>query len=279
MTTLAQHYQEALQALANQYDEREAKNVVHYWLDARAGISRTDLVIDAAKEVEWPWFERDLARLAKLEPVQYVVGKAYFIDQLLEVNPSTLIPRPETEELVRGIVDYVPLEQAQVLDIGTGSGCIPLGVKSLRPNWSVRGIDIQEKAVETARKNATSWNLDVRFDRVDVFDLESLQADVIISNPPYIPEYERSTMERNVVGEEPDVALFVPDDSPLVFYETILRKGTLGSKAGSTYFGFEIHEDFGGQMLELGREYGLQDLQLKQDMQGKDRMIFGRYDG
>lgn len=279
MKTLAQHYQEALQALANQYDDREAKNVVHYWLDARAGISRTDLVIDAAKQVEWPWFERDLARLAKLEPVQYVVGKAYFMDRLLDVNPSTLIPRPETEELVRGIADYVPLMQAKVLDIGTGSGCIPLGVKSLRPDWSVRGIDIQEKAVETAGKNAAAWKLDVRFEQADVFGMESLDADVIISNPPYIPEYERTTMERNVVGEEPDVALFVPDDSPLVFYETILMKGTRGSKEGATYFGFEIHEDFGGEMLELGREYGLQDVQLKQDMQGKDRMIFGRYDG
>lgn len=279
MTTLAQHYQEALQALANQYDEREARNVIQYWLDVRAGISRTDLVINSTRIVDWSWFHDDLARLINLEPVQYVVGKAYFMDQLVEVNPSTLIPRPETEELVRALVDYVPVQQAQVLDVGTGSGCIPLGVKILRPLWSVSGIDIQERAVETARKNAKAWKLDAGFDQADVFSLESLEADVIISNPPYIPERERSTMERNVVGEEPDLALFVPDHRPLVFYETILMKGTLTSKASPTYFGFEIHEDFGAKMLELGSEYGLQDLQLKQDMQGKDRMIFGRYDG
>jgi release factor glutamine methyltransferase len=280
METLATYQQRAVNALTPSYGARESQNIVRFWLEVRGGFSRMDLVLRGIEEVELVWFDADLERLIALEPVHYVVGCAYFMEQLLEVNATTLVPRPETEELVRGIVDYISDASVRTLvDVGTGSGCIALGIKSLRDAWEVTGIDVQAGAVAVAKRNAGAWGLDVGFKQQDVRTMDRLTEDVIVSNPPYIPRSEGATMDRHVVGEEPDVALFVPDDQPLEFYEMILEKGIKVAPERSRYFGFEIHEDFGPEMVELAHRYGLKNVELVQDLQGKDRMIFGRYDG
>ena len=239
-----------------------------------------DLLLRGDEMMNLAWFEADLDRLMASEPIHYVVGKAYFMERLLEVNPTTLVPRPETEELVRGIIEYIDSKTAlKVLDIGTGSGCIALGIKLLRADWTVNGLDIQPGAVATARRNAATWGLDVSFTTADLRTSGALTEDVIVSNPPYIPSSEGASMDPHVVGEEPNIALFVPDDTPLEYYEMLLDKGTQVSPERSRYFGFEIHEDFGDEMISLAAQYGVKNIKLVQDLQGKDRMIFGRYDG
>lgn len=280
MESLATYQQRAVNALTPSYGARESQNIVRFWLEVRGGFSRMDLVLRGTEEVELDWFDADLERLIALEPIHYVVGCAYFMEQLLEVNATTLVPRPETEELVRHMVDYISNAPIRTLvDVGTGSGCIALGIKSLRSAWEVTGIDVQAGAVAVAKRNAGAWGLKVGFKQQDVRTMDRFTEDVIVSNPPYIPRSEGVTMDKHVVSEEPDVALFVPDDQPLEYYEMILEKGTRMAPERSRYFGFEIHEDFGPEMVELGHRYGLKNVELVPDLQGKDRMIFGRYDG
>ena len=239
-----------------------------------------DILLRGDEMMNLAWFEADLDRLMASVPIHYVVGKAYFMERLLEVNPTTLVPRPETEELVRGIIEYIDTKAAlKVLDVGTGSGCIALGIKTLRADWTVNGLDIQPGAVATARRNAADWGLDVSFTTADLRTSGALTEDVIVSNPPYIPSSEGASMDPHVVGEEPNIALFVPDDTPLEYYDMLLDKGTQVPPERSRYFGFEIHEDFGAEMISLAAQYGVKNIKLVKDLQGKDRMIFGRYDG
>jgi len=280
MKRLDSYYKHAVKALIPSYGERESQNVVRYWFEIREGLSRMDLVLRGDEEFEFDWYSEDLKLLLAQVPVQYVVQRALFMEELLEVSPTTLIPRPETEELVRNLINYVPEgEVMDVIDVGTGSGCIALGIKRLRPSWNVHGIDIQSGAVEVAARNASLWGVDVAFEQNDLRALQSLDFDIVISNPPYIPYQERTTMEARVEGEEPEIALFVSDHDPLEYYEMLLAKGTRNAPKTSRYFAFEIHEDFGPDTAELAAKYGLQHIVLTKDMQGKDRMIFGRYDG
>jgi len=280
MKRLGSYYKHAVKALIPSYGERESQNVVRYWFEIREGLSRMDLVLRGEEEFEFDWYSEDLTLLMAQVPVQYVVQRALFMEELLEVSPTTLIPRPETEELVRNLINYVPEGVAMdVIDVGTGSGCIALGIKRLRPSWNVQGIDIQSGAVDVAARNASLWGVDVAFEQNDLRALQSLDFDIVVSNPPYIPYKERTTMEARVEGEEPEIALFVSDQDPLEYYEMLLAKGTRNAPENSRYFAFEIHEDFGPNTAELAAKYGLQHIVLTKDMQGKDRMIFGRYDG
>ena len=280
MKSLDTYYKHAVKSLTPSYGERESQNIVRYWFDVRAGWSRMDILLRGDEMMNLAWFEADLDRLMASEPIHYVVGKAYFMERLLEVNPTTLVPRPETEELVRGIIEYIGSETAlKVLDVGTGSGCIALGIKLLRAEWTVSGLDIQPGAVATAQRNAATWGLDVSFTTADLRTSSALTEDVIVSNPPYIPSSEGASMDPHVVGEEPNIALFVPDDTPLEYYEMLLDKGTQVPPKRSRYFGFEIHEDFGAEMKLLAAKFGVKNIKLVKDLQGKDRMIFGRYDG
>ena len=280
MKSLDTYYKHAVKSLTPSYGERESQNIVRYWFDVREGWSRMDLLLRGDEMMNLAWFEADLDRLMASVPIHYVVGKAYFMERLLEVNPTTLVPRPETEELVRGIIEYIDTKAAlKVLDVGTGSGCIALGIKTLRADWTVNGLDIQPGAVATARRNAADWGLDVSFTTADLRTSGALTEDVIVSNPPYIPSSEGASMDPHVVGEEPNIALFVPDDTPLEYYDMLLDKGTQVPPERSRYFGFEIHEDFGDEMISLAAQYGVKNIKLVKDLQGKDRMIFGRYDG
>jgi len=215
--------------------------------------------------------EEVLARLEKREPIQYVFGHTDWMSLHLSVCADTLIPRPETAELIEAIGGLETQEQMRVLDIGTGSGCIAIALKKQHPEWMVSACDISQVALRTAQQNAEDNGAEVQFFSLDILHDElPEQYDLIVSNPPYICEEERASMDRNVLDYEPDRALFVPDDDPLVFYRRIARLQPKG------YVCFEINERFGQEMISMLLVEGYKDIKLLQDICGKDRIVIGR---
>ena len=278
MKTILEFRVAALKMLEPMYGDREARAIVKMWFCSRLELSSIDLVVLEQDRVEFPSFVTDSTRLQAHEPIQYILGTAPFMDLELRVNPSTLIPRPETEELVHYVAERHGPEPKRVLDAGTGSGCIALGLKSLRPRWEITGLDISETCIRTAQQNATTHGLQVSFERADV--LQGLpKADLIVSNPPYIPASERVDMDVHVTEQEPHRALFVPDHDPLLFYRTLVEQGKNQCQGNGVDFAFEIHENFGDQMLEMCAQLQLKEVNLKVDFQNKPRFIFARYDG
>lgn len=223
-------------------------------------------------------------RLKQMEPVQYALGKADFYSLLFEVNPSVLIPRPETEELVDLVLhDYKDkVRMVNLLDIGTGSGCIAITLRKHLRKSDVTAIDISADALATARRNARLHNTVITFIQADILqDAEKLAAwipgtlSVIVSNPPYVTEKEKSEMEKNVLDFEPHTALFVPDDDPLLFYRHIARFGKNKlRKNGHLYF--EINAAYGPEIVKMLEQEYYKDIELIQDLSGKDRFIKAR---
>jgi len=265
MKSLLTYRNTALSKLANFYDEREAQNVVTYWFEQRLGLTRTEVVLKLQEPINFPSFEEDLSRLQQHEPVQYVCGGAPFMDFWLAVSGATLIPRPETEELVQWVLETLPQHKLTLLDVGTGSGAIAIALKRARPDCTIIAIDVDSEALDIAQRNAKNCGVAVDFRQVDVLEQSLPAADVIISNPPYIPALERQTMEPHVIRHEPELALFVPDDDPLLFYRIIAQQA-------STVF-FEIHMDFGEEIREMLVKFGFDRIELRKDLQGRDRMI------
>jgi release factor glutamine methyltransferase len=218
-------------------------------------------------------------RLLDGEPVQYVVGFAWFYGLKLKVNNSVLIPRPETEELVEWILTTIDndLTPNTVLDIGTGSGCMPITLKVKNPTLEVTAVDISEAALITASRNAYRHNVQVDFKRIDILNetdwmpLGNYQ--VIVSNPPYIPHFEKNLMTDNVLKYEPHLALFVENDEPLVFYERIADFALKHLNTEGGYLFFECNEFNAPDVVEMLKIKDFQDIILKADMSGKDRMI------
>jgi release factor glutamine methyltransferase len=219
--------------------------------------------------------EQAAAELKAGKPIQYVIGKAWFMGEAYSVNEHVLIPRPETEELVDWILEYAEIKGTalRILDIGTGSGCIAIALKKALPNSKVTAIDISPKALKVATDNATKLNAEIEFIPLDILNTAFLpnQYDVIVSNPPYIPMQELENMETQVVAHEPNIALFVPDEDPLVFYKAIARLAKLHLKPNGQLF-FEIHFDQGESMVKLLDEMHFH-AELREDLFGKDRMI------
>ena len=228
-------------------------------------------------------FEKIKTRLLAGEPVQYVVSFAWFYGLKFKVNPNVLIPRPETEELVEWVLETVKNSSfiihhspLKLLDIGTGSGCIPITLKVKNPSLNVAAVDISEGALITASRNAYRMNADVEFQRIDILNENewSQLADfhIIVSNPPYIPNFEKALMENNVLSYEPHLALFVEDEKPLIFYEKIadFAKNHLCTE-GSLFF--ECNEFNAAEVVEMLKEKGFKNIELRRDMSGKDRMI------
>ena len=277
MFTLSHYQQTAHEILVPLYGGREASAIVKIWFETRLQMTRIDLVIRRDEEVEFPGFEADLALLKAKTPVQLVLGEAYFFDQSFIVNEHTLIPRPETEELVSGILDRFPKKDLKVIDVGTGSGCIAISLQLARPNWSITGVDIHRQTIDAAKANAQKLGANVDFKVLDVLEEELPEFDLLVSNPPYIPESEAKLMDANVVDYEPDRALFVPDSDALLFYRRLLELAKESRKESPVYVAFEIHENFGEQMIELCTSFGFKEVILLQDLQEKDRMIFAQY--
>lgn len=243
-----------------------------------------------SKEKETPFFEA-LSRLKLQEPIQHIIGYAHFMDMELKVNKHVLIPRPETEELVRWIIEEVPSEKyklrstkykvqsgipLKILDVGTGSGCIAIALAKNLPNAEVYALDVSEEALKVAKDNALSNAVDVNFLKKDVLTIESLQEefDIIVSNPPYVREFEKKKMQKNVLEYEPELALFVANDNPLVFYQRITDFAGHHLKESGALF-FEINQYLGKETKELLRDYNFSQIKLRKDMFGNDRMLKG----
>ena len=219
-------------------------------------------------------------RLKKYEPIQYIFGETDFFGLSFLVNKDVLIPRPETEELVEWILsNSSPTLPYRILDIGTGSGCIAVSLAKNLPNATVFAFDISEKALIVAKRNAKRNNVTIHFEQTDIlnFDVNNLfgNFDIIVSNPPYVTEREKCKMERNVLEYEPEQALFVPDNNPLLFYQKIAEFGKISlNKNGSVYF--EINTLFGKETVNMLEKTGYNDIVLKKDISGKDRMAYAQ---
>ena len=211
-----------------------------------------------------------LDRLISNEPVQYVIGKTTFMDLEFNVNSNVLIPRPETEELVRLMLKE-DLDGKEILDIGTGSGCIAISLAKSLPNAKVSALDISEETLKVARENAKINNVDINFINADIFDYQTdKKYDIIVSNPPYVIESEKRLMKRNVVEYEPKQALFVTDDNPLLYYKVILNfSKTYLNKNGKIYI--EINENYKDEIMELVNNYGYSNVDCKLDVFGRNR--------
>ena len=251
-------------------------------------ISRLDVALDTkisiTKEEQEPLFKA-LESLKQHTPIQYILGETEFYGLPFKVNANTLIPRPETEELVQLVVDAYPEQNSKakvsILDIGTGSGCIAISLaKNIVPS-SVSALDVSAKALEQARQNAVLNNVEVDFVAGDILTMaegdsafKNITFDVIVSNPPYVRNLEKLEMQANVLENEPHLALFVADDNALLFYKAITGFAVQHLKQNGQLF-FEINEYLGPEMIQLLEDNGFKDVQLKQDFFGKDRMVKG----
>ena len=223
-----------------------------------------------------------LIRLKTGEPIQYILGHTGFYGLPFKVNPSVLIPRPETEELVDWAVKSWPFAVGnwqhpfRILDIGTGSGCIPISLKKSLPDANVSSIDISPEALKTAKENADLNNVDVNFIQDDILnmksEIENSKFNIIISNPPYVTLDDKKQMHTNVTDFEPHTALFVPQEDPLIFYKAIAGFASTHLEKGGLLF-FEINEGCGKQIVELLNTKQFTNIELRKDMSGKDRMI------
>ena len=216
-----------------------------------------------------------LNKLKEGSPIQYITGKAWFMGNEWKVNENVLIPRPETEELVDWVTEYATIidKPLQILDIGTGSGCIAISIKLALPDCMVAGLDISESALSVSKENAQLLNADISWMQENILDTTYLpnKFDIIVSNPPYIPFKENVNIEVQVKNFEPNIALFVTDADPLIFYRTIARLGKQYLNPNGQLF-FEMHYDQGKALIALFDEMGYH-AELRQDMFGKDRML------
>ena len=266
--------------LAEQFTQHEAEQLMRILLEDLFCIDLKMELMDPSMRLDEEQYARlsdAVKRLLDGVPVQYVTGKAWFDGLLFHVDESVLIPRPETEELVQLTASELPLgKPLRIWDVGTGSGCIAIALAKRFPQATVTAFDISEKALATAHKNAVLNKVDVDFVCDDVLNPRSevwnQPVDLVVSNPPYIRESEKAAMEPNVLDHEPHLALFVPDEDPLLFYRQILTlvKPQL-TPGGSVWF--EINEAMGEEMVKLGREMGFE-TEVQNDYCGKPRFTF-----
>lgn len=278
------------------YDDREAGQITDMVLEKITGWSRIDRVVNKDVPLSIPQeelLERYATRLEQEEPVQYVLGEAWFAGLRFTVNQHVLIPRPETEELVEWVIDDVRSTMYDVrpdspsdvhrtpntihiLDIGTGSGCIPIALQKKLPGAYITAIDVCSDALFVATENAVAHEAPIEFRLVDFLNASERsqlgQFDIIVSNPPYIPEGDQSSLRNNVLAWEPHKALFVPDTDTLLFYRIIADFGKEHLLPGGRLY-LEIHEDIGAQVAALFRTAGYAQVTIKKDMQGKERMV------
>lgn len=262
------------------YDEDEAKVLLEMAIEHVTAIPyRKLLLLEEEHRLNPIQVQQLLTVLNDLKigkPIQHILGEAHFYGSVFKVNENVLIPRPETEELVDWIInDHAgcSTKNKNILDIGTGSGCIPISIKKYLPASTVSTIDVSVQALDVARENAAQLNADVNFINADILNYSTEDKfDVIVSNPPYIRELEKEQMHKNVLTYEPHLALFVSNDKPLVFYEAIADFAKKQLHQGGWLY-FEINEYLGQQTVDMLAAKGFAAIELKADMQGKDRMI------
>jgi release factor glutamine methyltransferase len=278
--TINTAYHQLLYQLFELYDDREAANIADWVIENITGQRRIerilykDLPLNNSQQQQLETFTQ---QLLQNKPVQYVLQEAWFAGMKFFVKEGVLIPRPETDELVELVVtkSKTSNQKSQILDIGTGSGCIPIALKKRLPTSAIVSIDISEVALEIAQKNATDLQADITLQQMDFLDESNWHQlgtfDIIVSNPPYIKQSESASMSKLVIDYEPSLALFVADNNALIFYEKIAAFGKTHLKQNGQIF-VEINEALGKETVTIFQQHGYQTL-LKQDLQGKDRMI------
>ena len=294
---LKQYKSHFFDALKNSQDEQEIESFFFILTEYLHNLKRVDVALNPnfeLSEAEVGKWNAILAQLQLEKPIQYITGEAWFYGLQFEVNENTLIPRPETEELVEWIIESWKLEvgswksenqkRINVLDIGTGTGCIPITLKTNLPQANVFAIDVSEMALEVARRNAELNKVEVNFIQANILEVEDVSKiqtsisqlptnfDIIVSNPPYVRNLEKQEIKKNVLDYEPHLALFVEDTDALLFYRKIAQLAIKNLSPNGLLF-FEINQYLGKETVELLENLGFKNIELKKDMFGNDRMI------
>ena len=279
--TIDEARKEIIKSIQHIYEQGEANNIAELLMENITKFSASERIIkrdEILPTSQQQSLRSSISRLQKHEPIQYVINEAWFANMRFYVDKNVLIPRPETEELVEWVVKDVKRQTSNVklLDVGTGSGCIAIALKNKLPEAEVWACDISDEVLNVARINADALNATIDFVPLNFLDPDQRKqlrtVDFIVSNPPYVPQNDKTGMGKNVVDHEPSTALFVPDNDPLVFYKAIAEFGQEKlNKEGSIYV--EIHESLGQSVTDLFLSKGYQTVDLKKDLQGKDRMI------
>jgi len=265
------------------YSKEEIESFIFLIFEKLKGYSRTQFLLakdEKLSKEELSEIEKIVARLKNHEPIQYILGTTEFYGLPFYTVPEVLIPRPETEELVQWIIQENKSSKPSILDIGTGTGCIAISLQKNIPQSTVLACDISPVCLETAKRNSELNSAEVSVIPYDILnnvpDFSFPELDIIVSNPPYIRETEKTFMEKNVLDHEPELALFVPDEQPLIFYQRIADFSKIHLKnKGRLYF--EINEAFGSECFTMLQQKGFSEVILKKDIHGKDRMIGCRW--
>lgn len=283
MRQLANVEQQFVDELAQLYDANEARQLYLLLLEDRLGWSRHEYLMRKhafVNDQQINGLLEVLSSLKKAEPIQYILGYAWFMGMRLTVDPAVLIPRPETEELVQLIIDQQrsALNTApRIIDIGTGSGCIAIALKRALPQASLYALDISKDALRVARQNADHQSVSIEYIQMDILEWDIIFQpdqlfDTIVSNPPYVTDAEQHKMHANVLAHEPHLALFVDNNAPLLFYQHIAAFAWKHLLPGGNLY-FEINRNFGIEVCDLLRKMGFENIQLRQDLHGVDRMV------
>ena len=278
-------------SLKNIQDEQEIESFFFILTEYLHNLKRVDVALNPNFEISEEEVEKwnvILAELQQEKPIQHITGEAWFYGLKFEVNENTLIPRPETEELVEWIIESIKSEvqsrKLEILDIGTGTGCIPISVKTNLPQANVSAIDISEKALEVAKRNAASNKVEINFIQTNILEVEDLSQlptlnsqlptsfDIIVSNPPYVRNLEKQEIKKNGLDYEPHLAMFVEDTDALLFYRKIAQLALKNLSPNGLLF-FEINQYLGKETVELLDNLGFKNIELKKDIYGNDRMI------
>ncbi len=279
--------------LSAEYDPEELDQIIVSSFEHVCAFSRADLILSASKTLTKTQTE-ELTRIQDAlrtgSPIQHILGYGWFMDNKYKVSEDVLIPRPETEELVRWIIeDHVPVNsyKLKALDICTGSGCIAISLTKFYPSWNIIALDISESALKIAEENMRTLNANLKLINANILnwkhdknilselthsDIDARGLDVIVSNPPYIPEGERAALSKRVVEHEPPIALFVPDNDPILFYREIAGFSLVHLRPGGKLY-FEINQNLGPDIVDMLNELKFSSVQLRKDIQGNNRMI------
>ncbi|SRR6266496_506681 len=270
------------------YDKNEANNIADLLMENITRLPRAERILKKNETLSLSQknsLSQFIGRLQNHEPVQYIINEAWFAGMKFYIDKNVLIPRPETEDLIDWVIKEFRIQdlpvdrqskEFRIIDVGTGSGCIAIALKKKLPHAEVWACDVSEEALNVARINADSLNATVDFVPLDFLDKEQRKQlphiDIVVSNPPYVPQKDKSEMKKIVIDHEPAIALFAPDEEPLIFYSAIADFGKEKLNHGGSVY-VEIHEEFGEQVKNLFHSKGYSSVELKKDLQGKNRMI------
>jgi release factor glutamine methyltransferase len=272
MTNSKELFQEVVNKITME-DRSEAVVIAYHLLEEKLGITRNDILLGKATLASIEKLSDEINRINSHEPIQYITGTAWFRNRRFKVNPSVLIPRPETELLVDEVINH-KVKPTTILDVGTGSGCIAISLALEIPDSNIFAIDVSEQALAVAKENTLLLKAQVKFTQADFLkdDLKIPELDFLVSNPPYVMNAEKQEMNSNVLNHEPHLALFVPDSNPLLFYKALAEKGKSLLKQNGKVIA-EINPLLAKETKQLFEQINYKNVNLIKDLEGKDRIV------